>query len=136
MSEHKHPKHKSEKIMPAFIFTRRHDIEVEAGFILAGTLIVDLPPREPTEDESQMVAAIVQQLLDAAQSGQLPDDAMIYGWHGGTRPPNHDAIVDDDKLMAAWAKDRCRITVRVAPRSDGQTVRVDRDIMRKMNLEN
>jgi hypothetical protein len=54
--------------MPAFVFARRHDIELEAGFILAGMLIVGLPREveELTEDEQQMVAAIIRQLTDSA----------------------------------------------------------------------
>jgi hypothetical protein len=130
MSEHKLPKPK--QTMPVFVFARRHDIEVEAGFILAGNLIVDLLKKtEPTEDEKQMVAAIIQQLTDAAQSGRMPDDAVVYGWRGGHRPPNA-VDIDDDKLMAAWAKDRCLITLRVDPRSDG-LVRLDSDIVRQLS---
>jgi hypothetical protein len=36
MGEHKLPKHKAEKIMPMFVFIRQHDIELEAGLVLAG----------------------------------------------------------------------------------------------------
>ena len=31
-----------QRTMPAFVFARQHEIELEAGFILAGRLIVDL----------------------------------------------------------------------------------------------
>jgi hypothetical protein len=30
------------QVMPTFVFDRRRDIELECGFVLAGTLIVDL----------------------------------------------------------------------------------------------
>jgi hypothetical protein len=30
-------------IMPLFVFARRRDIEIDAGFILAGQLVVDIP---------------------------------------------------------------------------------------------
>ena len=69
-----------QQIMPAFVFAP-YDIELEAGFILAGMLIVDLPREveELTEDEQQMVAAIIRQLTDAAQSGRMAADALVDG---------------------------------------------------------
>jgi hypothetical protein len=123
-----------QQIMPAFVFARRHDIELEAGFILAGMLIVDLPREveELTEDEQQMVAAIIRQLTDAAQSGRMAADALVYGWHGGRRPP--DAVdTGNDEVMAAWARDCLTIGVRVDPRNDGRLY-IDSDIMRQLNL--
>jgi hypothetical protein len=33
--------------MPVFVFQRRHHVELEAGFTLAGQLVVDIP-KEPS----------------------------------------------------------------------------------------
>jgi hypothetical protein len=63
----------------------------------------------------------------------VPDDAMVYGWPGGIRPPNADETVDNDKLMAAWANERVSIAVRIDPRNDG-LVRLDSDIARQIGL--
>jgi hypothetical protein len=123
-------------VMPAFVFVRRHDIELEAGFILAGRLIVDLPNEgEATQHEQEMVSAIVQQLTADAQSGKLSDaNDLVVGWRSPDGcPPENAADIDDDALMASWAKDRLAITVRVDPRNDGY-VRLDSDIIRQLDL--
>jgi hypothetical protein len=124
----------AQKIMPAFAFGRRHDIELEVGLILAGQLVVDLPRgTEPTEDQQQMIGEIVRWLMEDAKSGRLPADAMVYGWHGGGgRPP--DAVdTDNDEVMLAWANTRLVIGLRVDPRNDGM-LRIDSDMMRQMGL--
>jgi hypothetical protein len=120
--------------MPLFIFLRRRDVELEAGFILAGQLIVDIPKsrRKPKRREQRMIAEIVQQLTDQAQSGQMPDDAIVYGWPGGCRPANA-ADVDNDALMASWAKDRIAVGVRIDPRNDGR-LRMDSDMLLQAGL--
>jgi len=121
--------------MPLFVFARRRDIEIETGLILAGQLIVDLPKRKkPKRRHQQMIAEIVQRLTAEARSGQMPDDVLVIGWHGGRRPDN--AIdVDNDALMAAWAKERVVIGVRVDPRNDG-LLRIDSDMALQMDLVN
>jgi hypothetical protein len=120
-----------QRIMPAFVFVRRHDIELEAGFILAGRLIVDLPRQVGlTEDQREMVGAIIQHLTDEAQSGRMPTDAVVYGWHGGRRPS--DAVdTSNNEVMAAWAKDCRTYAVRIDPRNDGR-MRIDSDILRQL----
>jgi hypothetical protein len=122
-------------VMPVFVFGRRRDIEIETGLILAGSLIVDIPKgtKKPKRRHQRMIGDILQQLIDSARSGRMPDDAMVYGWPGGIRPPNADEIVDNDKLMAAWAKERVSIAVRIDPRNDG-LVRLDSDVMRQLGL--
>jgi hypothetical protein len=121
-------------IMPVFVFARRRDIEVEAGLILAGDLIVDIPKTEkPKRRHRQMVGDIISMLTADAQSGRMPDDAMIWGWPGGTPPANSDEIRNNDELMASWAKARTRIVVRVNARNDG-IMRVDSDMRRQMGL--
>ena len=123
--------------MPAFIFNRRRDIELEAGFVLAGSLIVDIPKwakaAKLKRRHERLITNIIQQLTDMARSGQMPDDAIIYGWPGGIRPPNADDIVDNDKLMAAWARERIQIVIRIDPRNDG-LMRMDSDIARQLDL--
>jgi hypothetical protein len=120
--------------MPLFIFVRRSDIERETGLILAGQLIVDIPKKtkKPKRRQQQMINEIMQQLTDGARSGQLPADTIVYGWRGGCRPANA-VDVDNDALMAAWAKERIVIAVRVDPRNDGH-VRVDSDMALQMGL--
>jgi hypothetical protein len=118
--------------MPAFVFKRQHDIELEAGFILAGYLVVDLPQEEElTEDQQQMLVAIIRHLTDGAQSGRMPADALVYGWHGGGGRPGNAVDTGNDEVMAAWARDCLRIAVRIDPRDDGR-IRLDSDLIQQM----
>jgi hypothetical protein len=120
---------------PLFVFFRRRDIELETGLILAGNLLIDLPKEtKPNreDDDSSMIAAIIQRLTDEAQSGRMPVDAVVNGWHGGHVPL--DAVdTGDDAVMAAWAKTRLIIAVRVDPRNDGK-MRIDSDMLRQMGV--
>ena len=126
--------HQGERMMPTFAFFRRHDIEQEVGLILAGNLIVDIPKdrKSPLPHEQQMITEILQKLTDGARSGEMPDDAVIYGWPGGHRPED-DSIIDDDAALTAWAKERITIAVRVDPRND-DLVRVDSETLLQMGL--
>jgi hypothetical protein len=118
--------------MPVFVFARRPDIERETGLILAGQLIVDIPKtKRPKRRQQRMIVEIMKRLSEAARSGQMPADAMVYGWPGGCRPANA-VDVQNDALMAAWAKDRMVIGVRVDPRDDG--LRVDSDMLLQAGL--
>ena len=118
-----------QRITPRFAFIRRLDLEREAGLLLAGNLIVDIPKtrKSPLPHEQQMITEILQKLADGARSGEMPDDAVIYGWPGGRRPED-DFHHDDDAAMTAWAKERITIAVRVDPRDDG-LVRVDHETL-------
>lgn len=135
----KNMKHKGRTVtMPVFVFARRRDIELESGFVLAGRLFLDEP--KPTGEDmldrvKRMTADIIQQLTAMARSGRMPDYAVTYGRPGGRRPPNADDITSNDTLMAAWARDRLIIEVRVDPRNDG-VVRVDSGTMRQIGLVN
>ncbi len=125
-------------IMPAFVFMRRRDIELEAGFILAGNLMVDIAKTKKLKDrQRRRIVHTVQQLMEQltymAISGSLPDDATVYSWPNGCRPPNADATVDDEKLMAAWAKDRLTMVIRVDPR-EGEGIPLDSDVLKQMGL--
>jgi hypothetical protein len=78
-------------IMAAFVFERRRQVELEAGFILAGQLIVDIPKQARMKCRQQRkITAIIQQLTDAARSGSLPEYGLDVGWHPGTCPANAD----------------------------------------------
>jgi hypothetical protein len=120
-------------VYPMFVFSRQHDIELETGLLLAGWLLVDLPrKKKPKRRHQQMIVEIVRLLTDAASSGQMPTDALVYGWHGGHKPANA-VDTDDDARMAAWAKDRISMSVRIDPRNDG-LMRIDSDMLRQMGL--
>ena len=77
--------------------------------------------------------SIVRRLTKTAQSGLLPDDGMAFGWRGGREPVNA-VDTDDDTLMAAWAKDRLCIVVRVDPREETGVPRIDSDVLRQFGL--
>lgn len=120
------------RVMPVFVFARRRDIELETGLTLAGKLIVDIPKtQKPKRRDQRLVAGIVQQLAESAR--QMPDDAIIYGWPKNCRPANADETIDNEELMANWAKDRMSIEVRVDPRNDGM-LRIDSDLARHIGL--
>lgn len=118
-------------IFPMFVFKREHRVELENGFILAGYLIVDIPKdaREGESDE-RIVANIVHQLITDAKSGQMPKDALVFGWRGGAKPAN---AVDtgDATIMEPWAKRSMRIVVRVDPRINDGSLRIDADAVRR-----
>jgi hypothetical protein len=130
-------KNSANLIMPVFVFERRRDVELEAGYILAGDLVVNIPKPKPSDEipaqAQRMTAAIIQKLIGMFESGRIPDDAILYGWPASGRPPNADQIISDDELIAAWASDRLIIGVRVAAQNDGY-LRVDSDMLRQMGL--
>jgi hypothetical protein len=123
---------KTKPVMPHFCFARRRDIELEGGFTLAGQLIVDLPKNYHLRMDKE-TSSIVQKLVAMAKSGELPDDAVIFGWRAGRKPPNA-VDVNDDALMEAWAKDKLTIAVRIDPRPGSGIMRIDSDVMRQMGL--
>ena len=123
------------QVMPAFVFGRRRDVELEAGFTLAGDLVVDLPERTKLRGRhKRMLQGIVKDLTGMVAAGQMPDDAMVYGWPPGGRPANADAITGNDELMAEWAKTRHHVVIRVDPRKDDGSLRLDTDIAKRLGL--
>jgi hypothetical protein len=96
------------EVYPVFVFDRRHDIELETNIALAGSLFVE-------RRHEQRIPEFMQQIIEMARSGQMPTNALLYGWDGGRKPIN---AVDtkDDALMAAWVKDCLSIRVRIDPR--------------------
>jgi hypothetical protein len=119
---------------PAFVFQRRRHVELEAGFILAGQLIVDIPKgtKKLKGRHQRMIEEIIQRLTTDARSGLMPADALVFGWHGGSRPPNA-VDTNNDEIMSAWAARSTAIGVRVDPRNDG-FLRVDSDALRQMGI--
>jgi hypothetical protein len=99
--------------MPAFVFIRDRQVEVETGYELAGKLVTSYSKSaEPNQGE---VAAVIQELTRRARSGEMPHDAVECCWVGG-KPPS--ATEPTDAEMVAWAKDHIIIEVRVDPPND------------------
>ena len=64
-------------VMPAFVFERRRDIELETGLILAGDLLVYiLDGAESAEDCQQISKHIIQRLIKKAKSTQMADNGL------------------------------------------------------------
>ena len=110
---------KEEPVFPVFVFIRRHDIEIEGGFILAGNLVLNIPKPSslqlaPTADQEQMIQAITARLSALARSGQMPADAFMCGWANGVETANA-VDVHNDALMTAWAEKHVVISVRIEP---------------------
>jgi hypothetical protein len=121
--------------MPAFVFQRRRHIELEAGFVLAGQLIVDIRNvKKLKPSHKRRIGSVIQVLCQMAQSGEMPEHAIVYGWPDGQRAPDADQTIDDDALMAAWAKDRMVIALRVDPLDSSEGLRLDSDVMRQMGF--
>ena len=112
--------HLMSQVMPAFVFARKRQIEIETGLTLAGLLVVDLPKGKKLKQRDEQLIVKISNMLTAERKSGLPDDAIIYGWHGGVRPPNADEIIHNDELMSAWAKTRITIEVRIDPHADGR----------------
>lgn len=126
-----------QRFMPRFAFIRRLDLEREAGLLLAGTLIVDIPKsrKTPLPHEEQMIAEIIRELVDAAEAGKLPDDAnrVIFGWPGGRRPDDV-SVLDDIAAIEAWMAERVTIGVRVDPHDDLDLMRLDSEALLHMGV--
>jgi hypothetical protein len=124
----------SEPISPAFMFGRRRDIELETGLVLAGKLVVDLPKDAKLErGHERMIVDIMQYLTAVADSGQMQDDGIVFGWRDGRRPDNADDFVNSNEVQTKWAESRLIIDVRIDLRDDGM-MRVDSDLLRQMGI--
>ena len=111
-----------------FVFERHHDIELE-GYALAGLLIIDFPKSKRRVPDR--ATPIIQQLVMMVRAGQLPYDAIVYGWKNDICPPNSDAITENEAVMKAWADKRVCIGVRASP--DGRFP-VDSHMLQQMGL--
>jgi hypothetical protein len=117
-----------EVVAPAFVFIREDDIEASAGYLLAGTLIVDIQKcDEMSDDDQKFITDILQQLSRRACSGRMPKNSVAYGWGGGAKPSNA-MDTDNDALMLAWAEDRMCIAVRVDDRDHDGHLLIDDSI--------
>ena len=123
---------RDEKIFPMFAFRRKHQVELENGYILAGHLIVDIP--KEGEAEQRMVAEIVRHLIIHADSGQMPKDALVFGWRGGVKPAKA-VNTKDATIMEPWAKRLMGILVRIDPRRDDGFLRIGADVLRQMERQ-
>ena len=119
--------------MPLFLFHRQRDIEQEANFLLAGTLVVDIPQKKAKKPRNQQkVRAILRILMDMARAGTLPN-GMFAGWQG-KKPANSKAIIEDDALLEAWSKDRLLQVVRIEHGDEEPRKCLDSDALRWMGL--
>ena len=113
-------------VMPAFVFRRHRQVEIESGAVLAGRLTVDIPHRPPQSPlkpgEKRKIDEIIRDLAAAAQAGSLPDVCSVIGWPGGEKPPNA-VDVDDTATMSAWAARSLTVPVDVRFRGDSSPTR-------------
>jgi hypothetical protein len=123
---------KIKPVMPLFLFARLPHIEREAGFILAGQLIVDLPKgAKPNKRNTRLVEKIIDHLLESAESWTLGSGVTV-GWRDDQKPENA-VREDDDAALTAWASTRLVIGVRVDPDPPGQ-MKMDSDLRRQLGL--
>jgi hypothetical protein len=104
--------------LPDFIFGRDKTTEEAYGFLLAGKLVTDIPKhKQPSEDDQQLIAELIQWLAQTAQRDPDLDEAGV--WRDGVKPPDGlSPPFPDDAIQARV--DRCLVVgVRVDPRNDG-----------------
>jgi hypothetical protein len=99
--------------MPAFVFIRDRQVEVETGYGLAGKLVTSYP--KSAEPNNSEVTAVIQELTRRARSGEMPHDAVARCW---VRGKPHNATEPTDAEMVTWAKDHIIIEVRADPPDD------------------
>jgi hypothetical protein len=117
----------TDRTFPFLYFARDCEAEREAGFKLAGKLILDVPKDHP---RSQQFAEMLDDIIAQIRShiGESSDYVEIAGWSGGVKPENA-VNTDDDELMAAWAKDCLQIAIRVDNGPPGDHLRLDRGLL-------
>jgi hypothetical protein len=101
--------------IPDFFFQRRRDIELEEGFTLAGTLMIDIPKcaiGKLKARDRRMIGYTVGQILKVVEDGEMPDDVDMISPNDQDRPSSPEAL-------AAWTRDRVIIEVEV----DGDDIR-------------
>lgn len=100
-----------------FVFERDRHSEIEAGYVLAGVLVIDFPKpkrRHLSGRAQKMANTIILYLSRMAEAGQLRHDAIVYGWKNGLKPPNADDITKNEAVMKAWVEKRAWIGVRAS----------------------
>ena len=98
---------------PRFLFERRPDVEADHDWLLAGILTIDAPqkPLPPAKRHQRLVNTILKELIDAAQMGDLPADALMIGWR--------DQRQVFDGAIAEWRGRSLTFLVRITVGEDG-----------------
>ena len=100
------------KRTPLFMFIRSAELENEAGYVLAGALIIDVPPGAVQEGDTQdMILDIVRDIID--HTGRGGND-NIYGWPEGVQPEDVDTLADEATLRA-WTEKCVNIQICIKP---------------------
>jgi hypothetical protein len=115
--------------MPAFIFVRQPSIEKEAGFVLAGMLI--LPGLPKTAKPNKKLKRFVNNTIQSLKQHRARMGEVTLGWHGGIKPD--DAADLDAAAINQLGKTRMVVGVRIDPRHDGY-MRIDSAMRRILDL--
>ena len=128
-----------EPIFPWFVFGRLRHVELETGLMLAGQLIVDVPSDTPSENDRAMVRDIIEHLAVMVSEGMMSNDAFLVAWGDKKRTANRRrADIEDDAIMAAWAKRSLTIALRVEARRESEgppeSLPIDSDLLRQIGM--
>jgi hypothetical protein len=98
--------------LPDFIFGRRADIEREAGFVLAGQLVTDIPVGSKIRKaDRRLIAQLIRQLVKLKRNDPWLHETGLWPRHS-SKPPDGLSPPFDDELMRA----RCRRCIVIAIR--------------------
>jgi hypothetical protein len=91
---------------------REREVEQQAGFLLAGKLVTDIPKTKPPDErDSDMIRAIIQGLMQEVRRDSLPEESEVWR---GRQPNNAMAEFDPDELRLRC--ERCVVVVvRIEP---------------------
>jgi hypothetical protein len=118
-------------VMPAFIFGRQRNIEIEGNFTLAGVLVTPFPKgKEPKKREKKAIKLVIDELLRAAQEGSLGDVTNI--WADKAKHPNAIETPIPDDVMERWMSTHFVVIVRVDPRHPSAGMTIDSDLARRI----
>jgi hypothetical protein len=113
---------------PVYTFFRHRDIEIEAGLVLAGTFVVNLPKDvKPKGKLRRMIDDIILGLVLAARAGLLGSEVVV--WRDGRRPDNADAFVKSEEAKANWVNSHHSIAVYARSSDDGMP-QIDNNLRR------
>jgi len=60
----------AEPVMPAFVFARRRDIEIESGLLLAGNLVIEIAKGKKVKPKHQRMITEIMEMLAAQSPGR------------------------------------------------------------------
>jgi hypothetical protein len=104
--------------LPDFVFVRDQAAEKVGGFILAGTLVTDIPKgKDPSKGESSEIAEVIERLMHELECDPEMPEASI--WRGGVKPPDGLEPPFDGAAVLARVKRSAVVMVRIAPCTDG-----------------